>query len=139
MTLFTDTYATLSDIDALMVYNIAWSIIPTVEKENRIKAASLMIDNMMFHGLAKVVGQDMKFPRFFNGFDFSLYDTGDDIFNEDNQKRMLREAVRGQVEYDLNRTGIGVSNYSCGSKSGTPRQDMLCRESKGLLAPYVKW
>lgn len=139
LVLFTDTLAELADIDALMVYNVGWNTINTTGRENRIKAASLMIDNMMFWGVVITQGQPMKFPRNFSGFDFDLFDVGDDVFTEDNQKRVLREAVRSQVEYELNRRGIGATSFSSGSQSVVPRQDMLCREAKILLAPYIKY
>lgn len=139
LTLYTDTYAELAAIDARMVYNVGWNTLAEADRENRIKAASLQIDDMMFHGIVKVQGQDMKFPRNFGSHDFSLFDAGDDVFDEENQERILGEAVRSQVEYEMNRRGIGATQFSSGSQSVTPRQDMLCREAKSLLAPYVKY
>ena len=69
--LFTNTFALLADIDKRLVYNISWNNLTDQAKEDRIEAASLQIDDMMFYGVVVTEGQPMKFPRNFSFPDLS--------------------------------------------------------------------
>lgn len=137
--LYTDAYAEVADVDARLIWNAKWNLLSTTEKENRIKAVTLQIDDMMFSGIKQDPGQPLKFPRQFNTFSNTRYfDTGDNVFDDDNQTRTLRKAVAVQVEYELNKYGLGAVSYSIGDESIVPRQDQMCREARAILSPYVK-
>ena len=138
LVLFTDSYATLIDIDLLMNWHVLWKVLPDDNREDRIKSASDAINRLVYKGRKIDPGQAMKFPRNFHAFDNTI--TGDDdIFSQENQENILTRAVRIFVEFNLNRRGIGATEHSLADEQVTPRQDSMPREVLVMLNPYRKW
>lgn len=134
MTRFIDTFALESEVNAYLTFNTEWQAFDSPTKEAWIQSVSVRIDNLLYDGLVKVDGQPMKFPREYSTYNFG---DNDNIFDESEQIRTLIRAVSYQVEFDLNRNGIGMTSQSLGDASVVERQEVICRETLQVLNPYL--
>lgn len=107
-----DAYATLAQIEPLVSFHAKWKYINDAMKEDAIKAASAQLDIMNFQGAKVDPTQNLQFPREYN-------ETAGP-FSREGQDRKLLQALAAQVEYNLNRAGIGVTAYSHGNESLSP-------------------
>lgn len=126
-------YISLSDADLFLAHLPSWNILEKDEKENKIKQATALLDSLEFAG-NPAEGKDMQtlqFPRTF-GNDTT---TG---FSMAVQKRRIRRAVCAQIEYNLNRQGLGALQFSRGDLSATIPQETLCRAAKMALSIYME-
>lgn len=125
-----NAYAELTKIDPLLLYHAKWKYLSPTMREDAIVNASAQLNVMGFSGAKVSPTQPLKFPR--------EYDETEGLFSYEGQDERLLEALAAQVEYNLSRTGIGVTSYSHGNESVTPRQDMICREALFALEPFVR-
>lgn len=138
LTLFTDTYAELSDVDVRLNKFCEWTELDTAAKEARISAASFMIDDLQFWGSKDDPGQAMEFPRAFDAEFADYLESGDNMFILEGQTKRLRAAVVHQLIYEFNSSGPGLVNYGIGDESQTTRQEVLCREARSEIWRYWK-
>jgi hypothetical protein len=123
-----NAYATRSQIDPLLQFHPRWKYLDDPMKDEAIIAASAQIDIMSYSGVKVSPTQPLQFPR--------QYNETDGVFAVEQQDRRLVQAVSAQVEYNLARAGIGMTAYSHGNESLTPRQEIICREAQFALEPY---
>jgi hypothetical protein len=103
---FTDTYATLQEVDDALFNNKRWDSFGLEDKEQFIIAATTTIDNQGNWAGAKVDElQALNFPRVFTG-DIQPF------FNSAIQEERLKFAVCRQVEFLLQNTELGVADDS---------------------------
>ena len=134
MTRFLDTFALESEVNAYLTFNTEWQAFDTATREAWIQSISIRIDNLLYDGIKADSVQPMKFPREYSTGNYSQQDN---VFDESEQIRSLIRAVSYQVEFDLNRNGIGLVNQSLGDASVTERQEVICRETLQVLMPYL--
>lgn len=125
-----NAYATRAQIDPLLQFHPRWKYLTDPAKDDAIVNATAQIDIMSFSGDKVDDTQDLQFPR----------DYGETTgpYSSAEQDRKLVQAVSAQVEYNLNRTGIGQTSYSHGNESITPRQEIVCREAQFALEGYLR-
>lgn len=106
LTLFTDSYATLSQIDLLMISFKAWAIKLISEREDLIKAAAQTIDSFsVFTGEKSVSIQPLEFPRNFGSADSV-------IFNLAAQTKKLVTATYYQCKAFIENIPIGKIDFT---------------------------
>lgn len=125
-----DAYATLAQIEPLVAFHAKWKYINTTMKEDAIKAATAQLDTLIFQGGKVDPLQALEFPR--------EYDATTGPFSRPVQDKKLLQALSAQVEYNLNRSGIGQTAYSHGNESLSPRSEIICREAMGALEAYFE-
>ena len=125
-----NAYALLTQIDPLLVFHAKWLYLDTLMREDAIVNASAQIDIMSFTGEKFSAAQPLQFPR--------QYNETSGIFSIPEQDRKLVQALSAQIEYNLNRMGIGIVQYAHGNESMTPRQDIICREAQMSLGRYLR-
>jgi hypothetical protein len=123
-----NAYATPSQIDPLLQFHPRWKYMDNTMKDDAIVAASAQIDIMSFYGEKVSSSQPLQFPR--------EYNQTEGVFAVQQQDRKLLQAVSAQIEYNLARSGIGMTAYSHGNESLTARQEIICREAQFALDPY---
>jgi hypothetical protein len=125
-----NAYATLEQIEPLLAFHAKWRYLDTPAKESAIINASAQLDLMSYKAETVNPAQAMKFPREFG-------ETAG-VFSYAGQDERLLEATAAQVEFNLNRVGVGMVTYQHGNEAFTPRQEMLCREAIFALEPFVR-
>lgn len=125
-----NSFANRAQIDPLLQFHPRWKYMDNTMKDDAIVAASAQLDIMSFNGDKVSPTQPLQFPREYNE------DIG--VFSKPEQDRKLVQALSAQVEYNLARAGIGVTAYSHGNESLTPRQEIICREAQFALEPYLR-
>lgn len=128
-----DAYVSVTEADLLLSFLPAWSILTTEEKEAAIKQATALIDALEFAGdpVALPAAQTLQFPRDFG-------DVNAEEFSLTEQKRRIRRAVCEQIEYNLNRQGLGALQFSRGDLSATISQETLCRPARVALSRFMR-
>ena len=108
--LWTDTFATLSDVNSLLAGNATWDSYDDVKKESAIKRATAQI-NALIHadGTAQSEGQALQFPRTYSHAMALSYP---DQYSTAAQTRKLALAIAEQIEYTFSRVDVGTPNYS---------------------------
>lgn len=125
-----NAYAELVQIEPLLAFHGKWKYLDTTAKEAAIVSASAQLNLMSFKAEKVNPLQAMKFPR---EFDESI-----GLFSYAGQDERLLEAVASQIEWNLNRVGIGMTSYQHGNESFTPRQETICREALFALEPFTR-
>lgn len=126
-----NAYATEPNLSPLLNFHPKWAILTQAEREDKIVEASAQIDSLDFKGAVASPTQPLQFPR-------KMTEDTDGEFTRGAQVRRLFRAVAAQVEYNLNRVGIGMVTYGHGGESFTQRQDMICREASMSLGIYER-
>lgn len=150
LTLWTDCYATLAEVDARMRLNAKWAGLPSEAdggyaadiynpcREDIIRTAATLIDDGARWGGEKADdAQALAFPRAWTGWN-------DDIYLTAEQRRRLRAATIEQVARMVADKFYGVAsqNASDGAAS-TPSSyptsfSRLCAAAKYHLLPYAR-
>ena len=125
-----NAYATRAQIDPLLQFHPKWKYLPQAAQDDAIINASAQLDIMTFSGEKSDDTQPLQFPR--------DYDETSGPYSAAEQDRKLVQALSAQIEYNLNRTGIGQTSYSHGNESITPRQEIVCREAQMALEGYLR-
>lgn len=126
-----NAFSTKAKCDPMLNFNPRWQMANTTEREQFIMDATAQLDSLDFVGTVVSDTQPLQFPR-----TMSTETTGE--FTVANQVRRLFRALVQQIEYNLNRQGIGMTQYSHGNESFTARQDTICREALMSLSPYLR-
>lgn len=126
-----NAFSTRAKCDPMLSFNQRWQMATPDEKDQMIVDATAQIDSLDYAGTVVSGVQPLQFPR-----TMSADATGD--FTVANQVRRLFRALVQQIEYNLNRNGIGVTQYSHVNESFTPRQDTICRETLMSLSPFLR-
>lgn len=126
-----NAYGELAKVDMALSYHAKWQYLTNAEKEDKIVHATSQLDSLDFKGAVVSGTQPLQFPR------AMTEDTTGDFTVREQVRRLFRALVQ-QIEYNLNRVGIGMTQYSHGNESFTPRQDILCREALQSLMLYVR-
>ena len=139
--LYTDTYATVAQMDQVLVHNDQWNnldldnvsgLVPN--KESFLISAANVIDNQFVYAGEKTdENQSLEFPRNF-GFNDS-----DVIFGTANQYRVLKNATRVLVEYQLSMKDRGMIQYSTPNGMVQYPKKILypIQQITALLFPYI--
>lgn len=127
-----DAYITEAEGDLFLAFLPAWTVLTSEQKEAKIKEATALIDSLQFGGapVGAADAQTLQFPRNFS-------DSTDDPWTLAEQKRRIRRAVCAQIEYNLNRQGLGALQFSRGDLSATISQETLCRPALFALSAYM--
>ena len=128
-----DAYANLADMNNLLGYHNVWQAMTDEQKESEIKRVTAYFDTLDLAGVrvgADATEQTLEFPRDFGS-------TASPWAVIDQKKKLLR-AVASQIEFNLNRPGIGVLEFSRGDLSAIPSQETLCRPALMALSVYMK-
>lgn len=126
-----NAFGELAKVDLALSFHAKWQYLTNTEKEDKIIQATSQIDGLDFKGSLVDPTQPLQFPRV-------MTDEATGDFTVAEQVRRLFRALVQQIEYNLNRVGIGMTQYSHGNESFTPRQDILCREALQSLMLYVR-
>lgn len=127
-----DAYTEVLKADLFLSFMPAWNILTTEQKEDKIKHATALVDSASYGGapVSDSDEQTLQFPRLFEG-------TNESIFQIVEQKRRLLRATCAQIEYNLNRQGLGTLSFSRGDLSATISQETLCRPAKIAVSVYM--
>jgi hypothetical protein len=126
-----NAYATKAKCDLMLNFHPRWQMATSTEREQLIMDATAQLDSLDYVGTLVSGTQPLQFPRV-----MSTEITGE--FTLVNQVRRLFRALVQQIEYNLSRQGMGVTQYSHVNESFTPRQDTICREALMSLTPYLR-
>ena len=106
LTLWTDSYATVEDIDKLLITNKDWQTLTTATKEDYIKSAAFAIDTHFEPAGTKVnESQTLNFPRDFGG-------ASDNLFDQNAQARNLKRATYWQCVQYLKDACFGIADFT---------------------------
>lgn len=126
-----NAYTTEPKLTPLLNFHPKWAILTAAEREDKIVEATAQLDTLDYKGKLFAPTQPLQFPR-------AMTEDTEGEFTREAQVRRLFRAVAAQVEYNLNRVGIGMVNYSHGGESFTQRQDIICREAQMTLGIYER-
>lgn len=104
-----DSYVTVPEADAALIWSESWGMLDTAAKEARIKAASFMADQRRFLGVKANDPQAMQLPRFIEG--------NQDYLGAEPQQRAARAYVLALLEYWLAKVPTGLQQYSLADES----------------------
>lgn len=126
-----DAFGTVEAVDLHLSYHPRWMYLEDEEKEALIIAATAQLNALDFKGQLVEDTQALQFPR-------AMSTETSGLFTRKEQVRRLFRSLVQQIEYNLNRAGMGMVTYSHGNESFTPRQDTIAREALQTLLPYVR-
>ncbi|HRP70303.1 MAG TPA: hypothetical protein PLY93_12275 [Turneriella sp.] len=123
-----NAFGRASKVHTLLNWHPRWQYLSPNEMRRKIVTASAQLDNLSYKGSKADPAQPMQFPRSMGQ---------DPAFSLDEQIRRLLSALVQQVEYNLNRAGMGMPQYGHGNEQFTARQDTISREALQTLYPYL--
>lgn len=135
VTLFTDVYATVAQCDTRMPNNKRWTALTTAQKEEALKAAAAVIDDIAaWAGEKDDSGQAMQFPRDFYS------QTDHPIFGAAAQIQRLRAATVAQLAHGLAQRDWGQGDFSQSEpgRNYPVTGSTIGPEAAAILSPYLR-